>query len=148
MQTIWIATGVSLLALAITSSLTIDNSVKGLILSDDSYVASFAASVPVAVFFAIGCVAGWWFRSTRIAWIATAIPLVCFATLLWISDFVHDFGEGDEIFGYLGVGIFLGGVFGLIAFLVRNPYTRLVLSVAPHLLFGIGYLMVLIAMSR
>ena len=148
MQTVWIATGVSLLALAIVSALTIDNSITGLLVSDDSYVASFAASVPVAVFFAIGGVVGWWFQSNRIAWIATTVPLVCFAALLWISDSVHDFGEGDQIFGYLGVGIFLGGTIGLVAFLVRNSYTRLVLMIVPHLLFGIGYLTALIAMSR
>ena len=79
---------------------------------------------------------------------ATTVPLVCFAALLWISDSVHDFGEGDQIFGYLGVGIFLGGTIGLVAFLVRNSYTRLVLMIVPHLLFGIGYLTALIAMSR
>ncbi|MEM8672198.1 MAG: hypothetical protein AAGG48_32080 [Planctomycetota bacterium] len=84
----------------------------------------------------------------RIARLATAVPLVCSAALLWLSDFVHDFGEADEIFGYLGVGIFLGGAFGLLAFFIRKSYIRFVLTFAPHLLFGLGYLTALSAMSR
>jgi len=147
-QTVWIATGISLLALAMVASLMWDESGLRLLSSDDSYVASFAASAPVAVIFAIGCTAGWWFQSSRIALVATAVPIVCFATLLWVSDYVHDFGEGDEIFGYLGLGIFLGGTFGFLAFLIRNTFARLVLSIAPQFLFGIGYAIALHAMSK
>src|SRR5690606_16023283 len=101
---------------------------------------------PVAIFFAIGCIVGWWFQSSRIASVATAVSVVCFATLLWASDYLHDFGEGDEIFGYLGIGIFLGGTFGFLAFMIRNAFARLVLSIAPQLLFGIGYAAALHAM--
>jgi len=112
---------------------------RQLLVSDNPYVASFAASVPVAVLFAIGRIAGWWFQSSRIASVATAVSIVCFATLLWASDYVHDFGEGDEIVGYFGIGIFLGGAFSFSALMVRNAFARLVLSVVPHVLFGIGF---------
>ena len=67
--------------------------------------------------------------------------------ILWVSDFVHDFGEGDEILGCFGIGILLGGTFGFLAFIIRNASARLALSVAPHLCFGIGYAAALHAMS-
>tara|TARA_R110002049_G_scaffold41416_2_gene124756 strand:- start:236 stop:436 length:201 start_codon:yes stop_codon:yes gene_type:complete len=64
------------------------------------------------------------------------------------SDYVHDFGEGDEIFGYLGLGILIGGTFGLLAFMIHNAFARLAFSIAPHLCFGIGYAAALHAMSQ
>ena len=146
-QTVWIAAGVSLLTLAIVSSLAFDGSLHGLLVSDDSYVASFAATVPVAVLFAIGCIAGWWFRSASIASRATAISIGCFGGFLWLADYLHDFGEGDEMFGYLGLGVLCGGLFGLITFVIRNASARAALSIAPHLCFGIGYAMALYSMS-
>lgn len=125
----------------------IDGSPRRLLVSDDSYVAAFAASAPVAVIFAIGCIAGWWFHSLRIAVTTTAIVLACFGGILWVSDRVHDFGEGDQIVGYLGIAILLGGASGLLAFVIRHACARLALSIAPHVCFGVGCGIALYVMS-
>jgi hypothetical protein len=138
-QTVWIATGISLLTLAFIASWMFDGSIRRLFVSDDAYVASFAASVPVSVCFAIGCIVGWWLQSSRITLVATAVSVVGLATFLWVSDYVCDFGEGDGILAYLGLGLFVGGTFSILAFVIRNAAARLVLSIAPQLVFGIGY---------
>ncbi|EMB16088.1 membrane protein [Rhodopirellula europaea 6C] len=138
-QTVWIATGISLLTLAIIASLIFDGSLRRLFFSDDSYVASFSASVSVAAFFAVGCLAGWWFQSSRIALLTTVVLVASFGTILWVSDYLHDFGEGDQIIAYLGIGVLSGGSFGLTAFSIHNTGARAVFSIAPHLCFGIGY---------
>lgn len=148
LQTVWIASGLSVFGLIIVSAFTVEKSVSGLLVSDDSYVASFVASVPVSVFFAIGGAVGWWFRSKRIASIATLVPLICCAALLWTLDWVHDFGEGEDLIGYLAIGILLGGACGSIALYVHNSYARLALSIAPHLMIVLGYLTVIASMSR
>ena len=147
-QTVWIATGISLLTLAIIASSIFDGSLRRLFSSDDSYVASFSVSVPVAAFFAVGCLTGWWFQSSRIALLATAVLVASFGTLLWVSDYLQDFGEGDQIIGYLGIGVLSGGSFGLTAFLIRNTGARVVFSIVPHLCFGIGYAAALHTMSQ
>lgn len=121
---------------------------RRLLASDDSYVAALGASVPVAVIFAIGCMVGWWFRSARITATATAIMISCFGGLLWVSDYVHDFGEGDQILGFFGIGVLLGGTFGFLALVIRDGYVRLTLSIVPHLCFGIGYGVALHTMSQ
>ncbi|WP_146394360.1 hypothetical protein [Allorhodopirellula solitaria] len=147
-QTTWIAAGCSLLGMAFITSLAIDKSFAKLIVSDDSYIASFAATVPVTAFVAMGVATGWWFQSTRISWIATFLPLLCFSALLWIADLAHDFGEGDQLVGYLGIGTLLGGVCGSLAFTVQNPYSRLLIAIVPHVVFVAGYLTALNAMSH
>lgn len=146
-QTAWNGTGISLLTLTIFATVAFEGSIRSLLESDDAYAASFAASVPVAVLFALGCAAGWRFRSSRVATIATAVSVAGFAALLWASDYAFDFGEGDGIFGYLAIGIALGGSSGLLAFTARSTSAKLVLSIAPHLLFGVGYSIALSAMS-
>jgi len=134
--------------LTVAVSIHFDRSVARLLRSDDSYCMAFAASVPVAAFFAIGTLTGWWFESARVEWAATIIPLTCFAGLLIVADALHDFGDGDEMPGYLGVTIFVGGLVGSIAFSVRNAYIRGILCSVPHMLVGTGYLVALASMSR
>ncbi|MEM1069141.1 MAG: hypothetical protein AAGI63_09615, partial [Planctomycetota bacterium] len=110
------------------------------------YVASFAVSVVVAFMFGVGCIAGWWFESLRVSLYAAVVPTLFFAALLYISDYVHEFGEGDDIIGYLGSGMFFGGCVGAGAFMLRDAKTRVIMSVAPHALFGFGYLLAIQSM--
>ncbi len=147
-QTTWIAAGCSLFGMAVLFALAVEKSFVSLIVSDDAYLASFAITVPVTAFYAMGSVAGWWFQSTRISWITTFAIVVCFSTLLWTVDLVHDFGGGDQVFGYLGIGTLFGGGCGSLAFLSNSSVTRLLLSLAPHLLFVAGYSTALFAMWR
>ncbi|GAA5504874.1 hypothetical protein Rcae01_00313 [Novipirellula caenicola] len=130
------------------TSLVIDGSLTTLLTSDDFYIASFAATVPVTVRVVIGVFTGWWFQSTRLSLIATFALLICISLLLWILDLAHDFGEGDQLVGYLGIGTLLGGGCGSFAFILQNPFIRLLLSIVPHLFFVIGYLTALNAMSH
>jgi hypothetical protein len=132
--------------MVVLSWLIFENSVGSLLRSDDCYVAAFVVTVPVTAFYAIGTTAGWWFRSTRIAWIATIVPLAGCGLLLWLVDSLHDFGEGDQIVGYLGIGMLLGGACGSVTFLVKRHRARLVLSLVPHLSCMSGYLLALTRM--
>jgi hypothetical protein len=136
-----------MLVLTVAVSIHMDRSVARLLRSDDSYCMAFAASVPVAVFFGIGTLAGWWFESAYIEWAATIIPLTCFAGLLMVADALHDFGEGDDIPGYLGIAMLVGGLIGAIALRLRSIYIRRVLCFVPHMVVGTGYLVALASMS-
>jgi hypothetical protein len=136
------------MGMVVLFSLAVERSLVSLIDSDDAYLASFAVTVPVMAFYAMGSLAGWWYQSKRISSLTTFATLVCFSAVLWVADMVHDFGEGDQLVGYLGIGTFFGCVCGSLAFITNNFSTRLLLSLAPHLVFAIGYTIALIAISR
>ena len=139
LQTAWIAAGVSFLALTIVTAATLDSFTR-LTSSDDSYAGAFFASVPVAAAFAVGSLVGWRCHSTRIAMLTAYVPLVALGTVSWVVDRVYFIGEGEDLLGLLGVGILLGGLFGLPAFFIRSGFARTALSVVPHLVLAIGYL--------
>lgn len=142
--TSWIATGFTLLVSTLAAALYANGGdVHNLLRSDDHFIGGFAVTLLACGCFVASSCIGWWFGSRRIALWVSVVFLAGASSLMVLSDYLHDFGEGDQFVGALGIGLALGGSAGLLAFGLRRRIALVCGVVLPTLLYAIGFVIAL-----
>ncbi|WP_286764848.1 MULTISPECIES: hypothetical protein [Rhodopirellula] len=129
----WASFGFASLGLIAIGSFALTGSLWSLASDEDAYIGLIA--VPVVVGFAcVGAFVGFYFRSLSIGATTCFFPLLMFASLLWLSDYFGDLGEGEQVAMLYANGLFIGGISMFPAF-IRLPHIPPISSLAvPHAL--------------
>ncbi|WP_430453027.1 hypothetical protein [Rhodopirellula europaea] len=127
----WASLGFAAIGLIVVGAFALTGTLSSLASDEDAYIALVA--VPFVVgFAAVGAFIGCYFRSRYIGAAACFVPLFVFASLLWLSDYFGDLGEGEQVVTLYANGLYIGGLSMIPAFLRLPHAPRLVSLTLPH----------------